>query len=246
MALFGSRAAAPCSVWTAWRRPDTSLRPPRWSPAATGAPCDRGVPTVVLCHWVHGRWQHDGGNEPTHSDPVSILREAEEGKRFRCAEYAGVLAGVCTAIGIPARALGCMTADCETREVGASHVVTEAFLPDRRQWAFADAQCDVVAGRAGEPLNAAELQAVAAQPDGRFEVGALSEEDAAAYAAGILPYLHYLSAPLDNRVGVAERSHRRLVLVPPGSPRPRVFQRKYPLHHCDFTRSLRAFYPLPQ
>lgn len=139
-----------------------------------------------------------------------------------------------------------MTADCETREAGASHVVTEAFLPDQRRWVFADAQCDVVAGLGGEPLNAVQLQRAAAERDERFEIGALSQEDPSAYAADILPYLHYLSSPLDNRASASERAARRLLLVPAGSPEPRIFQQESPLTHCDFTRSVRAFYPVPE
>ena len=41
-----------------------------------------------LLHWVHMRWQHDGLNEPTRRDALTILREARDGKNFRCVEYA--------------------------------------------------------------------------------------------------------------------------------------------------------------
>jgi len=39
---------------------------------------------VQICHWTHGRWQHDGSNHCAQDDPRSILRDAAEGKGFAC------------------------------------------------------------------------------------------------------------------------------------------------------------------
>ena len=45
----------------------------------------------AVCHWVRSRWEHNGNNEPKKNDAISILQEAEQGKRFRCVEYSVVL-----------------------------------------------------------------------------------------------------------------------------------------------------------
>ncbi|CAA9580427.1 MAG: hypothetical protein AVDCRST_MAG86-2717 [uncultured Truepera sp.] len=58
-----------------------------------------------LCAWVHLRWQHDGLNEPSSPDPLTILEEAAQGKSFRCVEY-GIVVAACTAgLGLPSRVL---------------------------------------------------------------------------------------------------------------------------------------------
>ena len=101
----------------------------------------------------------------------------------------------------------------------------------------------MVTSLAGAPLNGVQLQRAVVEGDPRLEVGALSQKNAGEYASAILPYLHYLCTPLDNRVGVEHRFRRNLCLVPLGSSEPKVFQRKYPLD-CEFTRSVRAFYPV--
>jgi len=35
-----------------------------------------------LCHWVHGLWKHNGRNEPTKRDPISIIEEAKKERGF--------------------------------------------------------------------------------------------------------------------------------------------------------------------
>jgi len=68
---------------------------------------------------------------PSSGSTTSILREVQEGKRFRCVEYAIVINGCLNSLAIPSRVLGLKTADVETRESGAGYVVAEAFDRDR-------------------------------------------------------------------------------------------------------------------
>ncbi|HEY6565393.1 MAG TPA: transglutaminase-like domain-containing protein, partial [Pirellulaceae bacterium] len=114
--------------------------------------------TQAVCHWVRGRWEHNGSNEPRRPDPISILQEATEGRQFRCVEYAIVLSGALSSLGIPARVVGLMTEDAETRTSGAGHVVAEAYLPDRQRWIMCDGQWDVIPLLDGKPLSALGLQ----------------------------------------------------------------------------------------
>lgn len=48
---------------------------------------------LVLTGWVSDRWRHSDTKPPPHCDPLTILRAAEAGARFRCVEYCRVLAG---------------------------------------------------------------------------------------------------------------------------------------------------------
>lgn len=195
----------------------------------------------ALTAWVHGRWHHDGGNVPARPDPLSILREAERGRSFRCVEYATVLAGALSAVGIPARVLTLMTADVETRPAAAAHAVTEAWLPDRRRWLMLDAQWGTVQVARGEPLNALQLGRVFARSAGRGGAAPLRP-----YFAWIAEYLHFLEAPLDARIPVpAGADPRRLMLLPADARPPRVFQGKWALTDVLHTRSETAFYPDP-
>jgi hypothetical protein len=198
--------------------------------------------------WVRGRWEHDGDNEPGHSDPLTILREADEGRRFRCVEYGIVLGGALTALGIPARVVGLKTADCETRERGAGHVVAEAFLRDQQRWIMVDGQWDAIPLAGDRPLNAVEFQRSLALGTPGLRVEGFSQPRAEDYFAWIVPYLFYFDVALDNRFGDERPGidrEGRLMLVPVGAAEPRVFQRRWPLAGFTYTRSLGAFYPRP-
>lgn len=197
----------------------------------------------AVTHWVHGLWQHDGSHEPKAGDPISIIEAARQGERFRCTEYSVVLAGALNSLGIPARVLGLKTADVQTRESGAGHVVTEAYLPDRKQWVMLDGQWGAIPERTGVPLSAVEFQQALAE--GAADLKIVGDADFRAYTRWIQPYLYYLDAPFDNRVGVSGISRRGLMLVPEGAPEPKVFQRVHPLDYLEYTHSVAAFYPVP-
>ena len=49
----------------------------------------------------------------------------------------------------------------------------------------------------------------------------------------MLPYPHPFSAHPDTRVEPTERSSRRLILGPQGSPPPRAFQRAHPIEDAE-------------
>ena len=199
--------------------------------------------------WVHSRWRHDGWNEPSKNDPLTILHEAEAGASFRCVEYSIVLAAVLTAIGIPARPLALMTADAETREYGAAHQVTEAWLPDRAAWVMTDGQFDITPIAAGLPVNAVGLQRALATSPETVEIDTTASHfEHSEYLEWIAPYLVFLSTPVEQRFDGAEKDdvHPDLMLVPNELEPPTVFQRKWPIKHVVATRSLNAFYAPPR
>ncbi|MCP4590633.1 MAG: transglutaminase domain-containing protein [bacterium] len=199
----------------------------------------------AVCHWVNGRWDHNGSNEPKKRDPLSILEEAKTGRRFRCVEYAAVTQGCLGALGITARTVALKTADVETRKSGAGHVVVEAWLNDAKRWVLLDPQEDAVFTRDGVPINAVELQMALAEQAAGISLGQ-NHADASTYTRWMTQYLFYFDIKLDNRVGVADRQPGKLMLVPRGAKKPTVFQRKHPTKDCTYTHAIRAFYAPPE
>lgn len=200
----------------------------------------------AICLWVHGLWKHHGFNEPQKSDPISILQEVKQGKRFRCVEYAIVINGCLNALGIPSRVLGLKTEDVESRRYGAGHVVIEAYLQDINKWILIDGQWYVIPLLNGTPLNAVELQNAIAQKLPGLNILSLSETKPDEYFRWIGPYLFYFDIRRDNRVGVSDRSRKKLMLVPIGANKPKVFQQKWPIGDVIYTHSVYAFYTIPE
>jgi len=112
---------------------------------------------VRLTGRVHALWEHSGSQQPSKRDPLSIVEEAERGGRFRCVEYAIVLAGALHAVGIPARCVGLMKRRIEKRFIAGAHFAVEAFLKDQKRWAFADPQWNIVPVHEGLPLSGVQV-----------------------------------------------------------------------------------------
>ncbi|HEX8853671.1 MAG TPA: transglutaminase-like domain-containing protein [Pyrinomonadaceae bacterium] len=198
----------------------------------------------ALSMWVRKRWEHNGSNEPQKPDPISILQEAAAGKSFRCVEYSVVLSAALNAVGIPARVLGLKTEDVETRESGAGHVVTEAYLADKKKWIMVDGQWDVIPTLKGRPLHAVELQEALATRASGLGVESLSGAKADKYFQWVAPYLFYFDTRFDSRIEGAAHT-RSLMLVPVGAKEPSVFQKKHSLKSMVYTNSTRVFYAPP-
>lgn len=203
------------------------------------------VSAFRICDWAHSLWDHDGDAEPVSSDPLSILREVECGKAFRCAEYATVAQAALQSIGIPSRLLGLKRKDVETRESEAGHVAVESYLPSIQRWILVDAQFHAVPVVNGIPANAVEILTALVDNPSSVSVLGLSGTDGREYLTFMLPYLYYFDVGFDNRIGRSGASARRLMLVPIGARRPKVMQRKWSMGDVVYTHSLRAFYPRP-
>jgi hypothetical protein len=208
-----------------------------------------------LAKWVHDRWSHSGDNTPSRSDPLTILAEAQQGKRFRCVEYSIVVAACAQALGMPARTLGLKTKDVETAKSGAGHVVSEVWLQSRRKWVFVDGQMDAIPEKDGLPLNAVEFQAAFARNEPGLKIRSSSKTDAASYIAWVAPYLYYFDFNIDQRFFGDRSDHAdnrrvqpqrgKIMLVPKGAKQPIVFQRKQPIRNCTYISNPTAFYPTP-
>ncbi len=108
---------------------------------------------LALLNWTNGRWEHSGSNQPSKSNTLTILKEAETGKKFRCVEYGIVLKSVLAANGFKARTLGLKTKDVEETRIGAGHVLTEAWSETHQKWFLLDAQFNIVPTLNEKPLN---------------------------------------------------------------------------------------------
>lgn len=200
---------------------------------------------LAITHWVHSLWEHDGNNAPDQSDPLSILRDVEEGASYRCVEYAIVIAGCLNALDIPTRVVSLRTEDVETRASGAGHVVCEAYLKESEKWVMIDGQWDVIPYLEGTPLNAVELQnALRTHPD-KVELATLSSNHKERYKNWISEYLFYFQVRLDQRYTNDKTTDQSLMLVPIGAPVPTVFQKIHPIENTIATSHVDSFYQPP-
>ncbi|GAB4093227.1 transglutaminase-like domain-containing protein [Flaviaesturariibacter terrae] len=213
-----------------------------------GATSDSARALRIL-KWTHDRWSHNGDNQPSKPDALTILEEAKSGKQFRCVEYGIVATSALNAIGLPARVLALKTKDVETTESGAGHVLLEVYLTDLKKWAILDGQWDAMPVLNGVPLNAVEFQQAIARNYDSLQIRSLSGTGKDDYTRWIFPYLYYFDVKFDNREGVAERARQEgkqsLMLVPLAAKEPAVFQKVAPITYALYTRSLADFYAAP-
>ncbi|KAA9345566.1 transglutaminase-like domain-containing protein [Adhaeribacter soli] len=206
---------------------------------------------LKVMNWVHNQWKHNGSNQPSKSDALTILQEAKEGKQFRCVEYGIVTASALNAVGLKSRVLALKTKDVETTESGAGHVVLETYLNDLGKWVMLDSQWDAMPALKGKPLNAVEFQNAIVNNYEPLEIKSLSGLGKRTYANWIAPYLYYFDVKFDNREGELKdqlmvSGKKSLMLVPSRAKNPTVFQKQWPINNCVYTNSLVDFYAKPQ
>ncbi len=214
----------------------------------------------LITRWVQKRWKHNGSNHPSKSDPLTILKEASEGKRFRCVEYAKVVAGCARALGMPCRVLALKRFDVETAKSSAGHVVAEVWLDQFNKWVFVDGQWGAIAEVNGVPLNAVEFQKAIAcnladlkiwfANKSNFKLWFVNPSNKKRYIAWVERYLYYFDFNTDQRFYKTETEVERILglrgkvmLVPKGANKPKVFQRNYPIKNCTYISNPKTFYP---
>jgi hypothetical protein len=208
---------------------------------------------LALLAWTNSRWQHNGSNEPSKSDALTILKEAQAGNKFRCVEYGIVLRSVLAAAGFNARTLALKTKDVEITKFSAGHVLTEAWSNTYQKWFLLDGQFNAVPTLNGIPLNAVEFQQAIINKE-PFTIinfdGELSNKLKKEYLQFVSPYLYYFDFRFDQRDLPANQrfsfnDKTSLMLVPKGAKQPIIFQRKRKIDYCEYTHSLADFYRKP-
>jgi len=209
----------------------------------------------IILDWTHLQWEHDGNNNPSKPDALTILKEARSGKKFRCVEYGIVASSALNSIGITARVLGMKTRDVEKVRYGAGHVVSEVYSTSLNKWIFIDPQFNVIPVLNGKPLNAVEFQNAIVNDRNNLKLinlnGDLSTEDFNNYINWVAKYLFYFDVLFDQRKG-NEPNYKdidgmtKITLVPIGEKEPKIFQRRSKIDFSFYTNSLNDFYRSPK
>jgi hypothetical protein len=208
---------------------------------------------LSVLNWTHKQWEHSGSNEPSKSDALTILKEAKNGKKFRCVEYGIVLTSALQSLNFKARVVGLKTADVETKKYGAGHVLAEVWIPQFNKWVLIDAQFNVLPTLDNIPLNAVEFQQ-AISANKKYKLidvnGEVSKLRVKMYTKFVFDYLYFIDARFDNRNNPVDQSvvyedKSTLMLVPVGVKNPTVFQIKYPMDNIFYTNSVNDFYRKP-
>ncbi|MEM9052890.1 MAG: hypothetical protein AAGC47_12630 [Bacteroidota bacterium] len=206
-----------------------------------------------LLNWTNSRWEHSGSNQPTESNTITILKEADEGKKFRCVEYGIVLRSVLASNDFKARTLGLKTKDVEVTRLGAGHVLTEVWSDQYSKWFMLDAQFNVIPVLNDVPLNAVEIQEAILQKKHYKLIdlnGEVNDKRKKKYVKFIPHYLYFFDYKFDQRELPYDslfkvNDNGLLMLVPLGAKNPTVFQRKYEMDYFEYTNSLSDFYRKP-
>lgn len=206
-----------------------------------------------VMNWTSSLWKHSGDSNPSKSDAITILKEASEGGRFRCVEYAIVLSSALNSIGIKSRVVALKTKSVETMEYGAGHVLTEVYLREIEKWIMADPQFNLIPFYEDSPLNTIEFQnCIATGKELKLLNidGPVKKKTESQYLRFIPNYLYYFDISFDNRLGLDHERIRidgksKLMLVPLGSKNPSVFQITEKIDYCLYTNSIADFYRDP-
>lgn len=209
---------------------------------------------LSILDWTSNQWEHNGSNNPSRQDALTILKEAHKGKQFRCVEYGIVATSALNSIGIPARTIGLKTRDVEKVMRGGGHVVTEVFSKEYDKWIFIDPQFDIMPVLNGNPLNGVEFQKEIYNKNVNLKLinkqGELNKTDSENYIKWVGKYLFYFDVLFDqstlnsNNFKSINRM-TKLTLVPVGCKEPRIFQRHSKIDYSYYTSSLNDFYRKP-
>lgn len=199
----------------------------------------------------HQLFTHNGDNEPSAADPLTILREAKEGQSFRCVEYSTLAMGLLWAYKIPARTIGLKTCDVEIRKYGAGHVVIEFWCKDYNKLVMCDVQAGIIPKHNEIPISAYELsnylkfhETITFAPieHSRFKQNS-RYGDKKSYEEWIKDYLCFIDTPLDLTFDIKDRRKQQIVmLVPLDKKYPKSFQGLFDMNAL-YTHSVKDFYP---
>jgi hypothetical protein len=209
---------------------------------------------LTILEWTNKQWAHNGNNEPSKADALTILKEASTGNMFRCVEYGIVSTDALLSVGLRARVVSLKSKDAETCKTGAGHVLAEVWLSDYNKWALIDGQYNMMPMLNKVPLNAVEFQEaiVNKRP---FQLvnrkGEIPKKERKRYLQFIPHYLYFFDINFDNRRNLLSedrylyKGKDLLMLVPKGAKHPKIFQRKFDIGNVYYTNSASDFYRRP-
>jgi transglutaminase-like putative cysteine protease len=208
----------------------------------------------TILGYAHRLFTHNGDNQPSSSDPVTIIEEALDGKELRCVEYCILGNALLWAYAIPARVVGLKTSDVETREYGAGHVVVEFWSKDNQKWIMCDVQAGIIPMKHKLPLSAFEFGEQLTQhasvdylsvKGSRFGITKNSFADMHAYVDWVKEYLFFLDTAIDVTFKNVDRQKQKIaMLVPLDIAPPKMFQNMFEMN-AVYTHSVLDFYAQP-
>jgi len=205
----------------------------------------------IIIGYVHGLFKHDSDNKPSVFEPLTIIKEAQRGKSFRCVEYSLLATALLWAYQIPARMIGLKTSDVETREYGAGHIVLEFWSNKLNKWVMSDVQAGVIPTYDGKPLSVLEVRNLLYEnnkPSYTLVVGSKFIKDKmfaseADYSKWIEEYLYFMDTAKEVSFAAVDRSKQLIVmLVPLHIKSPKIFQGVFEMN-AIYTHSILDFYP---
>jgi hypothetical protein len=204
--------------------------------------------SLVVAQFTHKAFSHNGDNQPSRSDPITIFEEAQAGSQFRCVEYSHLAAWLMIAHGIEARTINIMMKDVETMEYGAGHVVVEFYAGEKHGWVMADIQAGVVA-RCNDKLQSAyELrESMENSTPEDFNSNQFVEPEGmfgGDYKKWLEPYLYFFDRPPELNYEYSVDTEPHLIIVPDGSEPPKYFQKTHELDLVVVNPD--KFYEVPQ
>jgi hypothetical protein len=208
---------------------------------------------ITLLNWVNKRWSHNGQNTPSFPSSITILKEANEGAKFRCVEYAIVLRSVLACFGFYSRTVGLKIKYVENTLQGAGHMVSEVWLPMLNKWIMLDAQFNIIPSHNNIPLNCVELQK-AIESNKSINLinkdGLLPQKKIEKYTEFIFKYLYHFDLRFDQREKKTNdlkiyNGKTSLMLLPVGAKEPKIFQCLKKMDYFIYTNSVKDFYINP-
>jgi len=203
----------------------------------------------ILLNWTNSRWKHNGSNKPKKSAALTILKEAQNGKNFRCVEYGIVLSETLNSIGIPSRVIGLKTKYVETAKSYAGHVATESYISEINKWVFLDPQMNYIPYLNEIPLNTVEYQKAISVNRDKIRLvnlkGILNKKKSKSITKWIYKYLYYFDISFGQRENRKCHGKSKLMLVPVNSKKPKIFQIKNKIDNCIYTNNINNFYVKP-
>jgi hypothetical protein len=184
---------------------------------------------IALMTWVHGRWSHDGWNEASDGDALTILKGAAAGKHFRCVEYSITVAQVLQAMGFPGRRIG-LRRDGVSYGIGKGHVVSEVWNNEMGKWILLDGQNNATWWDGDQVLDASEVrERFLAGKAGRLRMvhhGSpwMAKWDPELNRREWIVYFHHLSYNLNNNIFTRDKRNRDVDLIRPGERHELLFQ----------------------
>ncbi|CAH1002388.1 hypothetical protein LEM8419_03287 [Neolewinella maritima] len=219
-----------------------------------GAQSDRERALRVL-DWSRKQWNGHGKKLPSKGDALTILEEADRGRKFRCVEYATVTSAALSALGMPSRRVGLKKKSVETAVAGGGHMVAEVWLADEDKWVVIDGEYNLMPVVNGRALNAVEFKRALQNDEAVGYVSAAGPVKPAKqkrYREFIERYLYYFNTRFDERrlaqpySPITYQGKTQLMLVPKGAAEPTRFQRKRMMDKFIYTRSVADFYEAPR